>query len=48
MASLAVTNEGTPSMIEVVDDDMAALGHVSKQTTLGHDGDGFPNGPQEN
>ena len=31
MASLAITNEGTPSMIEEVDDDMAALGHVSNR-----------------
>ena len=31
MAGLAITNEGTPSMILEVDDDMAAAGRVSKQ-----------------
>ena len=41
MASLAITNEETPSMIEEVGDGMGALGHVSKQMKLGHEGDGF-------
>ena len=31
-------------MIEEVGDGVAALGHVSKQIKLGHEGDGFPNG----
>ena len=44
MASLAITNEETPSMIEEVGDDMAELGHVSTQMKLGHEGDGFANG----
>ena len=44
MASLAITNEETQSMIEEVDDDMAALEHVSKQIKLGHEEDGLPNG----
>ena len=42
MACLAFPNEETPSMIEEVGDEMAALGHESKQIKLGHDGDGFP------
>ena len=43
MASPAITNEETPSMMEEVGDEMAALGHESKQIKLGHEGDGFPN-----
>ena len=43
MASPAITNEETPSIMEEVGDEMAALGHESKQIKLGHEGDGFPN-----
>ena len=42
MVDLAITNEGTPSMIDEVDDDMAPLGRVSKQKMVGHDEDGIP------
>ena len=42
MAGPAITNEETPSMMEEVNNEMAALGHESKQIKLGHDGDGFP------
>ena len=38
--SWLMANEGTPSMIEEVDDDMAPPRHVSKQTKVGHDEDG--------
>ena len=43
MAILAGAIAGTPSMMEEVGDEMAALGHESKQIQLGHEGDGFPN-----
>ena len=37
-----MANEGTPSMIEEVDDDMTPMGHVSEQREVGHDEDGIP------
>ena len=44
MADLAIANEGTPSMIDEVDDDIAPLGHVSNQIKVEHDDDGIPIG----
>ena len=41
---LAVTNEGTPSTIDEVDDNMTPLEHVWKQIKVGHDEDGIPIG----
>ena len=43
-ANLAAANEGTPSMIDEVDDDMAPVVHVSRQIKVGRDEDGIPNG----
>ena len=44
MANLAIANEGTPSMIDEVDDDMVPLEHVSNQIKVEHDEDGIPIG----
>ena len=44
MACLAIVNEGTPSMIDEVNDDMVMLGHVSNQIKVEHDDDGIPIG----
>ena len=44
MANLVGAIDGTPSMIDEVDDDNTPLGHVSQQTKVGIDEDGFPTG----
>ena len=47
MANLVGAIDGTPSMIDEVDDDNTPLGHVSQQTKVGIDEDGFPDRESE-